>query len=144
MWKTAQNRKSPVRSKVPTMVLRLIKLLLHFSKAVSVSTYSSNARFLHRPLGVESGQVHITGDLITALFRSSTRGATPRNSWILDGLYDFAAYVCLSSPFWLLVNLLGRYLDRHANLACLGRQKGGRTPAGTSRIPARKGIFSAR
>ncbi|RDB18310.1 3-ketodihydrosphingosine reductase TSC10 [Hypsizygus marmoreus] len=48
--------------------------------------------------GVESGQAHITGDLITALFRSSTRGASPRNNWILDGLFDFVAYI--ATPIW--------------------------------------------
>ncbi|GLB45727.1 putative oxidoreductase [Lyophyllum shimeji] len=48
--------------------------------------------------GVECGQVHITGDLITTLFRSSTRGASPRNNWIMDGLYDFAAYI--ATPIW--------------------------------------------
>ncbi|KAG6863748.1 hypothetical protein C0991_003500 [Blastosporella zonata] len=48
--------------------------------------------------GVESGQAHITGDLITSLFRSSTRGASPRNSWILDGVYDFVAYI--ATPVW--------------------------------------------
>jgi len=48
--------------------------------------------------GVENGQVHITGDLITSLFRSSTRGASPRNNWVLDGLYDFAAFI--ATPIW--------------------------------------------
>ncbi|KAG6807789.1 hypothetical protein H0H92_006392 [Tricholoma furcatifolium] len=48
--------------------------------------------------GVECGQVHITGDLITSLFRSSTRGASPRNNWILDGLFDFVAYI--ATPVW--------------------------------------------
>lgn len=44
-------------------------------------------------LGVERGDVHITADLITSLFRASTRGATPKNNWVLDGIYDFIAYV---------------------------------------------------
>ncbi|KNZ78088.1 3-ketodihydrosphingosine reductase TSC10, partial [Termitomyces sp. J132] len=48
--------------------------------------------------GVESGRVHITGDLITSLFRSSTRGATPHNNWILDGIYDFVAFIV--APIW--------------------------------------------
>lgn len=43
--------------------------------------------------GLESGHAHITGDLITSLFRASTRGATARTSWLLDGLLDFVAYV---------------------------------------------------
>jgi 3-dehydrosphinganine reductase len=45
-------------------------------------------------IGVEKGETHITADLITSLFRASTRGAAPKNNWILDGIYDFIAYVC--------------------------------------------------
>jgi len=48
--------------------------------------------------GVEQGHTHITADMITSLFRASTRGATPRNSWILDGIYDFVAYI--ATPIW--------------------------------------------
>jgi len=48
--------------------------------------------------GVEKGQAHITGDLITSLFRASTRGAAPKNNWIIDGLYDMIAYV--ATPVW--------------------------------------------
>ena len=44
-------------------------------------------------LGIERGHTHITADPITNLFRASTRGAAPRNNWILDGLYDFIGYV---------------------------------------------------
>ena len=46
---------------------------------------------------MESGQAHITGDLITSLFRASTRGATPKNNWFLDGIFDMVAYVCFYS-----------------------------------------------
>ncbi|KAF8974259.1 oxidoreductase [Flammula alnicola] len=52
----------------------------------------------HLFAGVEKGQSHIAGDLITNLFRSSTRGATHRNNWILDGLYDFIAFI--ATPIW--------------------------------------------
>jgi 3-dehydrosphinganine reductase len=45
-------------------------------------------------LGIESGHMHITADLITSLFRASTRGSAPKNNWILDGIYDLIAYVC--------------------------------------------------
>ncbi|KIK01665.1 hypothetical protein K443DRAFT_678203 [Laccaria amethystina LaAM-08-1] len=48
--------------------------------------------------GVESGQAHITGDLITSLFRASTRGATPRNNWFLEGIFDMVAYI--ATPIW--------------------------------------------
>ncbi|KAF8060220.1 oxidoreductase [Lyophyllum atratum] len=48
--------------------------------------------------GVENGHAHITGDLITSLFRSSTRGASPKNSWFLDGIYDLIAYI--GTPIW--------------------------------------------
>ncbi|TFK37303.1 oxidoreductase [Crucibulum laeve] len=59
-------------------------------------TAEQAAKALYR--GVESGQAHITGDLITSLFRASTRGASPKNNWILDGVYDAIAYV--ATPIW--------------------------------------------
>jgi len=45
--------------------------------------------------GVESGHTHITGDIITRLFRASTRGASPKNNWFLDGLFDMVAFVSI-------------------------------------------------
>ena len=45
--------------------------------------------------GVVDGHAHITGDLLTALFSASTRGAVRRNNSFLDGLYDFIAYVSI-------------------------------------------------
>ncbi|KAF8871168.1 oxidoreductase [Gymnopilus junonius] len=48
--------------------------------------------------GVVNGHTHITGDLITALFSASTRGAVRRHNWLLEGLYDFIAYV--ATPIW--------------------------------------------
>ncbi|KAF9526241.1 oxidoreductase [Crepidotus variabilis] len=48
--------------------------------------------------GIEKGDAHITADFSTSLFRASGRGAMPRNNWILDGLYDFVAYIAV--PFW--------------------------------------------
>lgn len=48
--------------------------------------------------GVEKGQAHITGDLITSLFRASTRGATRMNSFVLDSIYDSIAYI--ATPIW--------------------------------------------
>jgi 3-dehydrosphinganine reductase len=43
--------------------------------------------------GLESGHAHISGDIITNLFRACTRGAAYRSNWLLDGLLDFVAYV---------------------------------------------------
>ncbi|KAL0956968.1 hypothetical protein HGRIS_003069 [Hohenbuehelia grisea] len=48
--------------------------------------------------GVESGHAHIAGDMITRLFRASTRGAAHRGNWLLDGLLDFVAYI--ACPVW--------------------------------------------
>ncbi|PPQ72501.1 hypothetical protein CVT26_003591 [Gymnopilus dilepis] len=48
--------------------------------------------------GVVDGHAHITGDLLTALFSASTRGAVRRNNLFLDGLYDFIAYI--GTPIW--------------------------------------------
>lgn len=43
--------------------------------------------------GVRRDEVQITGDLLTSLFRASTRGATPRTNTLLDALYDLIAFV---------------------------------------------------
>jgi len=48
--------------------------------------------------GIERGETHITADLITSLFRASTRGSAPKNNWILDAIYDFIAF--LATPIW--------------------------------------------
>lgn len=51
--------------------------------------------------GLQRGQVHISCDIITSLFSASTRGVTPRNNWLLDGLLDFVAYVCFYMLLWI-------------------------------------------
>ncbi|KAL9710773.1 3-dehydrosphinganine reductase [Leucoagaricus gongylophorus] len=48
--------------------------------------------------GVQDGHAHITGDFMTGLFRASTRGAAPKNSWVIDGIYDIIAYIGV--PIW--------------------------------------------
>ncbi|KAH7906598.1 hypothetical protein BJ138DRAFT_1162259 [Hygrophoropsis aurantiaca] len=48
--------------------------------------------------GVENGDTQIVGDLITNLFRGSTRGAAPRNNVLLDVIYDFIALIGV--PIW--------------------------------------------
>ena len=44
-------------------------------------------------IGVQNGDVHITADLATTLFRASTRGAAYRCNWFLDALFDMIAFV---------------------------------------------------
>ena len=60
------------------------------------SRSSFQLQFFSQPafLGVEKGHVNITGDLITSLFRSSTRGSAPYNNWFIDAFLDSIAYVC--------------------------------------------------
>ncbi|KAG1775867.1 hypothetical protein EV702DRAFT_1113512 [Suillus placidus] len=48
--------------------------------------------------GVEKGHAHITADLITSLFRASTRGCAPRSNAALDFLLDLVALVGI--PIW--------------------------------------------
>ncbi|KAJ7301166.1 oxidoreductase [Mycena albidolilacea] len=48
--------------------------------------------------GVQDGHAHITADMITTLFRASTRGVAPRHNMFLDPLYDMAAFVI--APIW--------------------------------------------
>jgi hypothetical protein len=44
--------------------------------------------------GVQRGMFHISLDFITNIFRSSTRGSTPYNNFILDGIYEMIGSVC--------------------------------------------------
>ncbi|KAJ7454724.1 oxidoreductase [Mycena latifolia] len=46
--------------------------------------------------GIQQGHTHITGDMITSLFRASTRGAAPRHNIFLDTIYDMAAAIIAS------------------------------------------------
>ncbi|KAJ8589599.1 NAD(P)-binding protein [Rhizopogon salebrosus TDB-379] len=48
--------------------------------------------------GVENGHAHITADLITSLFRASTRGAAPRSNAALDIVLDLVALIGI--PLW--------------------------------------------
>ena len=49
--------------------------------------------------GVENDEYQITADLITNLFKSSTRGCSPRGNTFIDTLLDFVALVGDSSLF---------------------------------------------
>jgi len=48
--------------------------------------------------GVERGDFHITADLITNMFKASSRGNAPRGNWIVDTLLDIVALVAV--PIW--------------------------------------------
>ncbi|KAJ7201661.1 oxidoreductase [Mycena pura] len=54
--------------------------------------------------GIKKGHAHITADMITTLFRASTRGVTPRHNALLDIVYDIAAMIChakqIIRPIW--------------------------------------------
>ncbi|EJD40827.1 oxidoreductase [Auricularia subglabra TFB-10046 SS5] len=48
--------------------------------------------------GVRSGQAHIAADILTHLFRASTRGSTPYNNGLADAILGCAAWIAV--PFW--------------------------------------------
>ncbi|KAN0080352.1 hypothetical protein V8E55_009918 [Tylopilus felleus] len=48
--------------------------------------------------GVENGDFHITADLITSLFRASTRGCSPRGNTLFDIVLDVVAWIGV--PIW--------------------------------------------
>ncbi|TFK50101.1 oxidoreductase [Heliocybe sulcata] len=48
--------------------------------------------------GIQNGHTHITADLITDLFRSSTRGSAPGHNFFYDSLLNGIAMVAV--PFW--------------------------------------------
>lgn len=58
--------------------------------------------------GVENGEFHITADLITSLFKASTRGSAPRGNALFDTVLDVIALVgTLSYLVRPCVNLVG-------------------------------------
>ncbi|KAJ2976955.1 hypothetical protein NUW54_g11486 [Trametes sanguinea] len=48
--------------------------------------------------GVQQGKFHITGDFIGNVFRASSAGSSPRNSYIADLFYGLVGYIAL--PIW--------------------------------------------
>ncbi|KAG9310837.1 hypothetical protein JVU11DRAFT_8690 [Chiua virens] len=48
--------------------------------------------------GVENGEFHITADLITSLFKASTRGSSPRGNALSDMVLDVVALIGV--PIW--------------------------------------------
>ncbi|KAF9219888.1 oxidoreductase [Gyrodon lividus] len=48
--------------------------------------------------GVERGDFHITVDLITSVFKASTRGNAPRGNWVMDILLDIVSFIAI--PIW--------------------------------------------
>ncbi|KAJ7938221.1 oxidoreductase [Mycena leptocephala] len=48
--------------------------------------------------GIQRGYTHITADMITELFRASTRGVAPKHNPLLDIVYDLAASII--APIW--------------------------------------------
>jgi hypothetical protein len=78
------------------------------------------AQQLLRCIGVQNGDVHITGDLVTSLFRASTRGGAYRSNWVLDALYDLIAFVRFDVSVTLDF-LLTLYIDWNTHLASFRR-----------------------
>ncbi|KAJ7183200.1 oxidoreductase [Mycena filopes] len=48
--------------------------------------------------GIRKNHTHITADMITTLFRASTRGTAPRHNILMDVVYDLAAAII--APIW--------------------------------------------
>lgn len=71
--------------------------------------------------GVENGEFHITADLITNLFKSSTRGCAPRGNAFLDTVLDFVALVGYHSWLGHSPVFMCLALDRSTHLASFGR-----------------------
>src|ERR1700733_15725634 len=55
--------------------------------------------------GVEKGECHISGDLITSLFSASTRGGAPYSNTALTVLHDIIALVRSAHDFLLDASL---------------------------------------
>jgi len=81
---------------------------------------------------------------MTGLFRASTRGAAPKNSWVIDGIYDIIAYVgawiCLPVSGGI-INWNEYIVDRGTDLASITRQNSRRACGRTSKPSQRAGFF---
>ncbi|KAI0706782.1 oxidoreductase [Cerioporus squamosus] len=63
--------------------------------------------------GVRSGKFHITVDFIGNVFRASTAGSSPRNSYALDWVFGLIGYIAL--PLWRksVDGLVVKHRDEH-------------------------------
>ncbi|OSD04197.1 oxidoreductase [Trametes coccinea BRFM310] len=71
--------------------------------------------------GIQKGKFHITVDFIGNVFRASTAGSSPRNSYITDLFYGLVGYIAL--PIWrnsVDATVLSHRQEHHEYL----RQKG--------------------
>jgi hypothetical protein len=73
-----------------------------------------------RFLGVEKGTFQITNELVADLLRASARGYNPMNTFILDAIYTFIAFV----RFRLAAHDLIYLLTPEFRLHCLLRARG--------------------
>ncbi|KAF9016446.1 oxidoreductase [Hymenopellis radicata] len=48
--------------------------------------------------GLERGDAHITGDLLTDILRAGTRGTAPKNNWVVDAFLDWLSFMLV--PVW--------------------------------------------
>ncbi|EPQ55592.1 oxidoreductase [Gloeophyllum trabeum ATCC 11539] len=48
--------------------------------------------------GVADGHTHISGDMVTELFRAATRGSAPYHNFVYDCILDTAAFI--ATPIW--------------------------------------------
>jgi 3-dehydrosphinganine reductase len=67
--------------------------LLKGAHTLELRPRSEEASFLP---GVTAGHAHITGDILTEIFRASTRGSAKGHNWIWDSILDSIGHV---SPF---------------------------------------------
>ncbi|KAF8995733.1 oxidoreductase [Hymenopellis radicata] len=72
------------------------KVVLDIEGTDEGQTAEYAAQQLYR--GIVAGNVHITGDLLSGIFRAGTRGATPKNNWVLDAVLDFISFMFV--PVW--------------------------------------------
>ncbi|EIN05672.1 oxidoreductase [Punctularia strigosozonata HHB-11173 SS5] len=49
--------------------------------------------------GVAAGHAHITGDILTEIFRASTRGSAKGHNWIWDSILDSIGHIAI--PIWV-------------------------------------------
>ncbi|KAF8709480.1 Oxidoreductase, partial [Rhizoctonia solani] len=64
--------------------------------------------------GIQSGQQHISGDLLTSIFRAGTRGITPNHNPLVDSVLALIAWIGIPIWRWTVDSAVKGHKKEHA------------------------------
>ncbi|KDN51110.1 hypothetical protein RSAG8_00739, partial [Rhizoctonia solani AG-8 WAC10335] len=65
-------------------------------------------------VGIQLGQQHISGDLLTSLFRAGTRGSTPNHNILVDCILALIAWIGIPIWRWSVDSAVKAHKKEHA------------------------------